>query len=315
MKQKDNLKYKVYIYGEGNEYNKFASYLFLYQDKLDILGLVTTEKSRVSSMDGCPCITVEEIDKTEMDYIIIAVKAWREIADILSQKGIDESKIILSTAFFSPFFDLDKYLNLKNSNVSILSNTCLGGMVYNELGLKILSPTIKTYCPYYPGKDFLEFAEHYEYYLEMEMEEYGEQDKYVAGTQGKELFVPKGIIGDKVIWQFPHAKNAREAVTKWNERAKRVNLSNIVVLMALHNDDEAYQFAELKVEKKLGVYYKDLGLDDVIYCPVWNEDENFRYRQGWIWAGGVIEYMLNQNQVSPVDWIKFLGGEKNYRRF
>ena len=48
MKQKDNLKYKVYIYGEGNEYNKFASYLFLYQDKLDILGLVTTEKSRVS---------------------------------------------------------------------------------------------------------------------------------------------------------------------------------------------------------------------------------------------------------------------------
>lgn len=66
------------------------------------------------------------MNKNEMDYIIIAVQKWREIADILIQYEIDEEKIIRSTVFYYPNFNLDDYLRLKKSNVTILSNFCLG---------------------------------------------------------------------------------------------------------------------------------------------------------------------------------------------
>lgn len=119
--------YKVYIYGMGNEYNRLSSYLPLYKDRLEILGVVTTNRQAISRMDGYPCVTVEEIDKSRMDYIIVAIQKWKEIVGILVQHGIGEEKIIRSNAFYFPSFDLEGYLKLKNSNVTILSNFCLGG--------------------------------------------------------------------------------------------------------------------------------------------------------------------------------------------
>lgn len=124
-----DYRYKVYICGMGNEYNRLSSYLKLYRDRLNVLGIVTTEKQVISEMDGYPCKTIQEIDAGEMDYVIIAVNQWRQIADTLVQYGIEESRIIRGSAFYNPNFDLDKYLRLKNSNISILSNFCLGGGV------------------------------------------------------------------------------------------------------------------------------------------------------------------------------------------
>lgn len=311
MIEKSNYGYKVYIYGGGCEYNRFTSYLPLYQEKLTVLGIVTTEKNINSYIDGFPCITVEEINENEMDYVIIAVKEWKEIAKLLYEKGIDESKIIRSSVFYNPCFDLDEYLKLKVSNISILSNFCLGGHIYRDLGLKVLSPTVNMFCL---SKDYLEFIRHYEYYLNAEMKEY-ERSQYIKGTMGMEAFIPKGILGDKVVWYFNHNTYATEAIAKWNERAKRVNFDNIAVLMTLHTDEDAYQFSELNIEKKLGIYYKDLGLKDIIYCQLWNE-ENTRFLYHNDWSSFANIYMMNfKGSISPINWIKFLNGEKDYRRF
>lgn len=127
MQKEKNRQYKVYIYGMGNEYNKLSSYLSLYKDKLEILGIVTTNKPKISCLDGYPCMPVERINTDELDYVIIAVVNWKEIASILETHGIDENKIIRSTAFYYPCFDIDEYLKLKHHKVSILSNFCLGG--------------------------------------------------------------------------------------------------------------------------------------------------------------------------------------------
>lgn len=190
-----------------------------------------------------------------MDYIIIAVIKWKEVLDILDQHGINESKIIRSTAFYSPCFDLDDYLKLKNSNISILANYCLGGFIYKELGLKVLSPTVNMFCL---GDGYLEFLENYPYYLSLQMEEY-ENDTYIEGTIGREAFLPKGILGNKVVWYFNHHVYAKDAVNAWNEKAKRVNCFNVAAIMILHNDEEAYRFSKLNIDKKLGIYYKNLG--------------------------------------------------------
>lgn len=307
----EKKRYRVYIYGAGNEYNRMASYLPLYRDRLEVLGIVTTEKDNRPKIDGYPCLTVREIDRDAIDYIIIAVVNWRKIADILEQNGIGEDKIIRSHVFYNPCFDLEGYLKLKSSNVSILSNFCLGGVIYKELGLKILSPTINMFCL---GKNYLEFLENYKQYLFAEMKVYRQQI-YTEGTLGCESFFAKGILDDRIVWYFNHNAYAQDAIEKWQERVKRVNLKNVAVIMTLQSDEDAYRFAQLKADKKIGIYYKDLGLEDIIYCPAWDDDkEKFKYYGNWTTAAN--GYLSNsRGYMSPVNWIKFLNGEKEYRRF
>ena len=138
---------KVYIFGHGFIYSRLASYLPLYRQKLDILGIITTEKS-IDSIDGYPCFKARKVDLNEADYIIIAVEKWREIADYLTKLGADCSKFIRANIFFLPYFDLDKYLNIRSRNISIIANDCLGGMVYKELGMRALSPTINAFSDF-----------------------------------------------------------------------------------------------------------------------------------------------------------------------
>lgn len=120
-------KYNVYIFGCGNEYNRLSSYLNLYKNLLNVLGIVTSKKQCFEKMDGYPVLILDEMNIAQMDYIIIAVERWKEIYEILRLRGIEEDKIIRHSAFFFPNFEFERYINLKRRKVSILSNSCLGG--------------------------------------------------------------------------------------------------------------------------------------------------------------------------------------------
>lgn len=302
-------RYNVYIYGAGNEYNKLSSYLPAYEEQLNVLGIITTRKQPFSIMDGYSCYTLAEVDISNVDYIIIAVEKWHEIRDLLyMEKGIGEDKIIRGSAFFYPRFVLKDYLKLKKQNVTILSNYCLGGHIYHELGLKMLSPTINMFCA---GKDYLEFLRHYEYYLKMDMKELVEE-KYIDGTMGRENFVPKGIIDDRVVWKLNHDYTAKEAIKRWNIRRQRVNFDNVVALMTIQSDEDAYEFEALAINKKLGFYYKDLQLKHVIYCPEWR-DPQIRQQYNWSWPSCANTLFRNSmGYVGKVNWLKYLlvGGAK-----
>ena len=56
---------------------------------------------------------------------------------------------------------------IKNKEFTILSNTCIGGIIYNDLGQRFLSPTINLYIT---PKDFVEFLENLDDYLSSEIE-------------------------------------------------------------------------------------------------------------------------------------------------
>ncbi len=257
-------------------------------------------------------MSVEKMNKTELDYVIIAVINWKEIADILESHGVYENKIIRSSAFYYPCFDLDEYLKLKLQKISILSNFCLGGMIYQELGLKVLSPTKNMFCL---GKNYLEFLENYSYYLSLDMQEY-EDSTYAEGTLGRETFYPKGILGNKIIWYFNHNAFAADAIRKWNEKRKVVNHNNIAAIMILQNDDEICRFLDLKIEKKIGIYYKEVhGKNNIIYCSRWN-DKSEQFNWDGNWPSAANKYLSNfRGYISPINWIKFLNGESDYRRF
>lgn len=303
-------KYNIYVYGAGNVYNQLAN-SFHHCKELNILGIVTTTRSFYKKIDGYDCFGVDEINDSLADFFIIAVENWKEIFNILIHKGIKESKIIRGKVFQLPDFDFSEYIELKKSNISILSNYCLGGMIYKKLGLKMNSPTIDMYCS---GKQYLEFLERYEYYMSCEMQEF-EWENYVDGMQSREAFYLKGILGNRIIWNFNHSLSIENTIAQWNKRKMRFNYSNVAAIMTIQCDEDAIQFEHLKIEKKLGIYYRDLKLEHVIYIPEWWNNPQMILKYDGNWICFVNRYMSDSGgHVSPINWIKFLLGYKSYKR-
>ena len=72
------------------------------------------------------------------DYLIICAEGRNE-DDILSEAlhlGIDRDVILPLRIFRIPFFDFDRYIQIKKSNISILSDYCFAGFLYHKFGLK-----------------------------------------------------------------------------------------------------------------------------------------------------------------------------------
>ena len=51
---------------------------------------------------------------------------------------------------------------LKNSNFTILSNNCMGVIIYHNLGLRFDTPTVSLY---FPADDFIKFVNDLQYYI------------------------------------------------------------------------------------------------------------------------------------------------------
>ena len=109
-----------------------------------------------------------------------------------------------------------KRRRLKNLSPTIISNNCVAGVIYHDLGLKFTSPTINLF---FEAEDFLKFAENLEYYLSLEVKE-----------EASALPYPVGIIGDVKLY-FMHYKSFAEAKAKWEERTGRVDADNLYFIM------------------------------------------------------------------------------------
>lgn len=93
-------KIRIYIYGAGEQYRKWRDYQCKLKERIEVLGIVTTSDSGIQELDGYPVIRPEEIKKEEMDYVVIAIGCWTEIAEYLIEIGVSAEKIIRSTVFY-----------------------------------------------------------------------------------------------------------------------------------------------------------------------------------------------------------------------
>lgn len=104
---------------------------------------------------------------------------------------------------------------LKNENVSILCNNCVGAVIAHDLKLPFRSPFVNLWL--YP-KDFIKFCERIDHYLELEL----------IFTPSNEYGVnyPVALLGDIKIF-FQHYHSEAEAKECWNKRKKRIDHDNI----------------------------------------------------------------------------------------
>ena len=104
---------------------------------------------------------------------------------------------------------------LTNDDFTIICPNCIGGIIYNRLGKKFLSPTINMWMSH---KDFVKFVSNIKYYISLNVEFIESNEK-----------TPVAMLGD-IKLHFNHAKSEETALVDWNRRKSRINYDNMYII-------------------------------------------------------------------------------------
>lgn len=143
---------------------------------------------------------------------------------------------------------------LNNTDFTIISNNCWGGICYEFFGLKKLSPTVGCY---FFSSDYLKFVGNLRHYLSQKLVIISAKESvhYESLLNKNETNVPVGRLDDIEV-VFLHYRNADDAVEKWNRRCKRINWNNLIIKYSNMNEasqDDVKLFLNLEIlnSKKL----------------------------------------------------------------
>ena len=148
----------------------------------------------------------------------------------------------------------------KNLDFTLIARDCIGGILYHQLGLKFLSPTINLF---FTPEDFNYFCLNLKEYIDGKLEEF--KDDSIPYPVG--LLTPK--TGQPIKVHFMHYKTFIEAKQKWNKRKERINWDNIFVVSSCCystevetlNDKIISDWNKIKYPKVILVD-KEYGFDD-----------------------------------------------------
>lgn len=136
-----------------------------------------------------------------------------------------------TTKYFAPH----NKKKLNNTDFTIISNNCWGGICYEHFGLPKLSPTIGSF---FMADDYLRFIKNLDYYLNLELkfvtlEESAHYQEWKDDPEMKN--VPIGKLDDVEIVFF-HYKDEETARAKWQRRVSRINKNNLIFKFSQMNN-------------------------------------------------------------------------------
>ena len=251
---------KFIIIGEAKDISKEFNLIYSFHKNKDIeiVGF-STFKDYYNNLFGFKHYFINEINTVNYDYIILICDdkdfiMYKEYLSFINK----DCNIINYKVFKIPFFNIKKYLNLLHNTPTIISNNCLGGILYHTLSLKLNSPFINLWLT---DEDFIKFMKNPKKYLSLEVKPLG----YDYDLDGKQF--PTCKWGDLVILGN-HYKTHEELITCWERRKKRINWDNLFVLFTSDKKNNIEEFAKLKYEHKLCISpfeceYKNTDVLDV----------------------------------------------------
>lgn len=143
-------------------------------------------------------------------------------------------------------FDNRNKKRLKNRDFSIICQNCIAGIIYNNLDLEFLSPTINMYLE---ADDYIKLCKKLKYYLNYELKEIKTNNEF-----------PVAQIDDIKIYGV-HYKDFSELNEAWIRRSKRVNYNNIFLIMT-ERDKCSYkdivEFDRLPYKNKVIFVHKEM---------------------------------------------------------
>ena len=152
---------------------------------------------------------------------------------------------------------------MKPNAITLISSNCNGACILHDLGLKFNSPFVNLWIK---PKDYLKLLHDLDHYMACEL----------IFTEEPGVSYPVGMLKDIKIY-FQHYKSPEEAKQKWQERSRRMDISNIYVLFS-DRDGCTYQdlceFDALPFENKIvftHIPYPEIG--SAVYIPGWENEE------------------------------------------
>lgn len=127
---------------------------------------------------------------------------------------------------------------LEAQNFTFISQNCIGAIIYHDMEMKFLTPTVNLY---FNSKDFIKFVSNLDYYLNCEIT-FLEDAKCIIA-----------VLDDLKIYCL-HYNSFEEAKEKWNERKARIIRNRIFVISTDRDgfDDKDFEnFKNLKYPKAL----------------------------------------------------------------
>ena len=104
--------------------------------------------------------------------------------------------------------------NVKQNDVSIISQNCIGGIFYHDIGMQFLSPTINLFIK---EPEYIHFVLNLRYYMKCELKMRWEEEYPVGNLEDIEI-------------HFMHYETCKEAKEQWDRRKQRINWKKILIL-------------------------------------------------------------------------------------
>lgn len=282
--------YRVLLWGAGIVYNQHLNTLKLYErvEQLQIIGIVAESLKDVASLDSYTVYTKKSVANLEYDYLIIMNERYFE--DILKEVldlGVQNEKILSYKLLEIPNLDFKEYLDIKKRNISIISNTCWGGVAYKHLGLECLSPFKNLFIKDF---DYIKLLSDFRYYMELPLE----FDHYEVGVGGSVPY-PVMRLGNVYV-HCNHETEYETAIEKWERRKKKLNYNELYVEMYTKKVEVAECFSELEgFKNKLCFVPFDTELE---YCMKLDSGKNLTE----FWST-VINSVNAGTEYSLLDWL------------
>lgn len=210
--------------------------------------------------------------------------------DIIEKiKGVKRNTVDVIRDYEWMLYKKGRIKKLDNPDFSIIASNCVGTIIYHDLGVPFLSPTINLSIEM---NEFIRFAKNLRQYLEEEIVQLKDENSY-----------PIGMLGDIRI-NFMHYNTFEEGVQKWQERKKRINWDNLF-LIGMERDDCTYEtirsFDKLPYDHKVILTHVRYPEFSSAYCI-----EGFEESKE---LGNVLNYkkqFLKRRYLDSFDYVTFL---------
>lgn len=238
------MKYKFVVWGIGAAYNKHLNLLRYYElkNEIEVVAVTANDLPAAKTIDGYKLIHPSELSEVEFGYMMIMNEAsFMEIRETALGIGVAAEKILSYKILDIPNLELEQYIKLKESRISIISNNCWGGTIYNTLGMECLSPFKNLFLK---DDSYLRMLGNLDHYLSCNPEFGGWATDIHKGNTYPILKL------DDVLIHCNHDSEFETALRNWNRRLKRLNRENLFIEMYTENEKCAQDFIRVQGFKK-----------------------------------------------------------------
>ena len=210
---------------------------------IELLGIIADKPEAAQCYDA-PIVDKSKMDPDSLDAVILLAQDRRRVRRMdqsLMDAGFPYERIVPVSVMNLAGFDFGIYRELRLHTPTIFAMDCMGGLIYHYLDLKFMSPMIKLG---FRDQDYLRLLQDPKRYFSADLSFAGYDSKTYPG-----LCTIVAACEDIRIF-FGHYSSFEEGEKKWNQRKKRVDWDNLVVLNNNDNEDMVRQFAALHYERK-----------------------------------------------------------------